>query len=207
MRSSNYHHLKGDATTMKRHFIVDQKNFIINESKYRNPSLRSFPFANDSLIYFHPAVSVFGAALNVLIFRFFSTGLAENIADRAIGTLIFQGGLLLFALIGILFFVYNGFVSPLWLLSWRIRYHFFNKKNQIAETSFRMKDDLVLISFTTKNGRTHSCFLGLRVTVLYQDVTKPTVYFRNSVVIIPGHLLADYIDKMLDDFFPTTDPC
>lgn len=192
---------------MKRHFIIDQKNFIINESKYKNPCLRSFPFSNDSLIYFHPLVSVFGAALNVLLLWFFSTGLSESIVNRAIGTLLFQGGFLLFALLGILFFVYNGLISPFWLLIWHIQYHFLHKKNRIAETRFRMKDDFVIISFTTKNGRTHSCFLGLRVIILYEDVPKPTIYLRNCVVLIPGHLAADYIKKMIDDFFPMTDPC
>lgn len=187
---------------MKRHFIVNQKNFIIHESKYKSPGLRSYPFADDSLIYLHPIMSALGVAINGLLFWFFTTGISENIANGAVGTLLFQGLLLLMALSAILFFGYNGLIAPLWLLIWRICYHVQHKKNQIAYSRFYMKDSFICISYTSKKGRTFPCHLGFRTTLLYQDVPKPTVYLRNSVVIVPGHLYSDFLSKMIEEYFP-----
>lgn len=191
---------------MKRHFVTDQKNFIINESKYRNRSLKSYPFFNDSTIYFHPIMSLFGIFLNGLMLWFFSHGLIENIQTGEIGTVIFQILILLFATAAVVFFGYNGLLAPLWLVVWRICYHILKKKNRIAASRFRMWDEFICISFTSTGGWTFPCPLGFRTTILYEDVPKPMVFLRNSVVIIPGHLYSDFIGKMIDDFFPTTDP-
>lgn len=191
---------------MKRDFVTDEKNFIIHESKYKNPALKSFPFANDSTIYFHPIMSLFGIYLNVLLFHFFSTGLFNTIKSGDISSIVIQCLILLMSISAILFFGYNGLLVPLWLLIWRICYHILKKKNKIATSRFRMKNDFICISFTSSGGWTFPCPLGFRTTILYQDVPKPTVYLRNCVVIIPSHLYSDYIQKMLDDFFLMTDP-
>lgn len=191
---------------MTRHFIIDQKNFIIHESKYKNRSLKSFPFVDDSAIYLHPIMSLFGVFLNVLLFWFFSLGLKQNTFHGDISTLFIQCFVLLMSISGIIFFGYNGLVAPLWLLIFRICYHILKKKNKIAESRFRMRDDFICISFTSTGGFTFPCPLGFRTTILYHDVPKPTVYLRNSVVIVPSQQYSEYIKKMLDDFFPTTDP-
>lgn len=191
---------------MARHFIIDEKNFIINESKYRNRSIKSFPFANDSAIYFNPIMSLLGVFLNALLFWFFSFGLTKNISNGDIATLFVQCFVLLMSITAILFFGYNGLLAPLWLLIWRICYHILKKKNKIAGSRFRMKDDFICISFTSTGGFTFLCPLGFRTTILYLDVPKPTIYLRNCVVIVPSDQYSAYIQKMIDDFFPTTDP-
>ena len=186
----------------KNTFRVEQDNFTIIEERFANPYMKMFPLGNDSSVYFNPLLSALGAVLNAVLLYWLFRSLSVRFPDGSFSSLWMPCIILLFSVVGILFFGYCGIYAPIRYSIWVVMYRRAHKVGSVSRTRIRVKDDFVRVSFTTRKGRTHACYLSPSSSVLFQDIALPTLYLNNHVLILPSHLRDHYFAKLLDEAFP-----